>query len=129
MNDKLSIINRLLDWFKLVLVRFKNAGFGIFFIKNLFILPEFFKDREANVFSKIKIVSTFLVTIFYFMSSFDFLPEAFFGGFGFIDDFLILAWGIGLINEELANYKTEFENSLKSKIIEDVHWEIRDDKE
>ena len=129
MNDKLSIINRLLDWFKLVLVRFKNTGFGIFFIKNLFILPEFFKDREANVFSKIKIVSTFLVTIFYFMSSFDFLPEAFFGGFGFIDDFLILAWGIGLINEELANYKTEFENSLKSKIIEDVHWEIRDDKE
>ena len=65
MNDKLSIINRLLDWFKLVLVRFKNAGFGIFFIKNLFILPEFFKDREANVFSKIKIVSKIkLDTIF-----------------------------------------------------------------
>ena len=83
MNDKLSIINRLLDWFKLVLVRFKNAGFGIFFIKNLFILPEFFKDREANVFSKIKIVSTFLVTIFYFMSSIDFIPEILLGGLGF----------------------------------------------
>ncbi|WP_307993906.1 hypothetical protein [uncultured Intestinibacter sp.] len=62
MNDKLSIINRLLDWFKLVLVRFKNAGFGIFFIKNLFILPEFFKDREANVFSKL------LYRIFHFNS-------------------------------------------------------------
>ena len=125
----ISIVNKVLDWLKNVLVRFKKSGFGLFFIKNLFILPEFFSDREYSIFAKIKVVLTFLVTIFYFMSSFDFLPEAFFGGFGFIDDFLILAWGIGLINEELANYKTEFENSLKSKIIEDVHWKIRDDKE
>ena len=128
MNDKLSIINRLLDWFKLVLVRFKNAGFGIFFIKNLFILPEFFKDREANVFSKIKIVSTFLVTIFYFMSSIDFIPEILLGGLGFIDDVFILVWSIGLINEELNKYKVEFENSTKSKIIENVKWEIHDDE-
>ena len=125
----ISIVNKVLDWLKNVLVRFKKSGFGLFFIKNLFILPEFFSDREYSIFAKIKVVLTFLVTIFYFMSSFDFLPEAFFGGFGFIDDFLILAWGIGSINEELANYKTEFENSPKSKIIEDVHWEIRDDKE
>ena len=125
----ISIVNKVLDWLKNVLVRFKKSGFGLFFIKNLFILPEFFSDREYSIFAKIKVVLTFLVTIFYFMSSFDFLPEAFFGGFGFIDDFFILAWGIGLINEELANYKTEFENSPKSKIIEDVHWEIRDDKE
>ena len=125
----ISIVNKVLDWLKNVLVRFKKSGFGLFFIKNLFILPEFFSDREYSIFAKIKVVLTFLVTIFYFMSSFDFLPEAFFGGFGFIDDFLILAWGIGLINEELANYKTEFENSLKSKIIEDVQWEIREDKE
>ena len=128
MNDKLSIINRLLDWFKLVLVRFKNAGFGIFFIKNLFILPEFFKDREANVFSKIKIVSTFLVTIFYFMSSIDFIPEILLGGLGFIDDVFILVWSIGLINEELNKYKVEFENSPKSKIIENDKWEIHDDE-
>ena len=128
MNDKLSIINRLLDWFKLVLVRFKNAGFGIFFIKNLFILPAFFKDREANVFSKIKIVSTFLVTIFYFMSSIDFIPEILLGGLGFIDDVFILVWSIGLINEELNKYKVEFENSPKSKIIENVKWEIHDDE-
>ena len=128
MNDKLSIINRLLDWFKLVLVRFKNAGFGIFFIKNLFILPEFFKDREANVFSKIKIVSTFLVTIFYFMSSIDFIPEILLGGLGFIDDVFILVWSIGLINEELNKYKVEFENSPKSKIIENVKWENHDDE-
>ena len=103
----ISIVNKVLDWLKNVLVRFKKSGFGLFFIKNLFILPEFFSDREYSIFAKIKVVLTFLVTIFYFMSSFDFLPEAFFGGFGFIDDFLILAWGIGLINEELANYKTE----------------------
>ena len=109
----ISIVNKVLDWLKNVLVRFKKSGFGLFFIKNLFILPEFFSDREYSIFAKIKVVLTFLVTIFYFMSSFDFLPEVFFGGFGFIDDFLILAWGIGLINEELANYKTEFENSLK----------------
>ena len=52
MNDKLSIINRLLDWFKLVLVRFKNAGFGIFFIKNLFILPEFLRIGRRMFFLK-----------------------------------------------------------------------------
>ena len=40
----ISIVNKVLDWLKNVLVRFKKAGFGLFFIKNLFILPEFFFD-------------------------------------------------------------------------------------
>ena len=67
------------------------------------------------------------MTIFYFMSSIDFITEIFFGGLGFIDDVFILAWSIGLINEELNKYKVEFENSPKSKIIENVKWEIRDE--
>ena len=130
MNNKfLNMINRLLDWFKLVLVRFKNAGFGIFFIKNLFMLPDFFKDRDANVFSKIKVFFTFLVTIFYFMSSIDFIPEILLGGLGFIDDVFILMWSIGVINEEINTYKIEFENSPKSKVIENVKWKIHDDEE
>ncbi|WP_207743896.1 DUF1232 domain-containing protein [Clostridium sp. 1001270J_160509_D11] len=73
-------------------------------------------------------MSTFLVTIFYFMSSIDFIPEILLGGLGFIDDVFILVWSIGLINEELNKYKVEFENSPKSKIIENVKWEIHDDE-
>ncbi len=42
--------------------------------------------------------------------------------------FFILVWSIGLINEELNKYKVEFENSPKSKIIENVKWEIHDDE-
>ena len=101
----ISIVNKVLDWLKNVLVRFKKAGFGLFFIKNLFILPEFFSDREYSIFAKIKVVLTFLVTIFYFMSSIDFIPEILLGGLGFIDDVFILVWSIGLINEELNKYK------------------------
>ncbi|WP_455542615.1 YkvA family protein [Intestinibacter sp.] len=128
MNNKfLNLINRLLDWIKLILVRFKNAGFGIFFIKNLFVLPDFFVDREVNIFSKTKVVFTFLLTLFYFMSSIDFMPEVLFGGFGFIDDLLILMWSIGLINEQLSSYKKKLENGKRTKIIEDVNWKIHDD--
>ncbi len=128
MNNKfLNLINRLLDWIKLILVRFKNAGFGIFFIKNLFVLPDFFVDREVNIFSKTKVVFTFLLTLFYFMSSIDFMPEILFGGFGFIDDLLILMWSIGLINEQLSSYKKKLQNGRRTKIIEDVNWKIHDD--
>ena len=123
-----NIVNRLLDLLKNVLVRFKNAGFGIFFIKNLFVLPDFFTDRELNILSKFKVVFTFLITLFYFISSIDFLPEFLFGGAGFIDDLFILVWSIGLINEELSNYKKSLENGPKSKIIKDVNWKIKDDE-
>ena len=81
----ISIVNKVLDWLKNVLVRFKKAGFGLFFIKNLFILPEFFSDREYSIFAKIKVVLTFLVTIFYFMSSFDFLVLIFCQKFSLVD--------------------------------------------
>lgn len=127
-NKFVNILNRLLDWFKLVLVRFKNAGFGLFFIKNVFIIPDFFKDKDASIFSKVKVVLTFFVTLLYFMSSIDLIPEILLGGFGFIDDIFALMWSIGLINEEINNYKIEFENSPKSKIIEDVNWKIHDDE-
>ncbi|MGN1031973.1 MAG: YkvA family protein [Intestinibacter sp.] len=127
MNNFSNIVNILLDWIKNVLVRFKKAGFGVFFIKNLFILPDFFTDKELNILSKMKVVFTFLVTMFYFMSSIDLMPEILFGGFGFIDDLLILVWAIGSINEELSNYKMILDSSPKSKIIEDVNWKIKDD--
>ncbi|MBU5336829.1 YkvA family protein [Intestinibacter bartlettii] len=127
-NKFVNILNRLLDWFKLVLVRFKNAGFGLFFIKNVFIIPDFFKDKDASIFSKIKVVLTFFVTLLYFMSSIDLIPEILLGGFGFIDDIFVLMWSIGLVNEEINNYKIEFENSPKSKIIENVNWKIHDDE-
>ncbi|MDO5010743.1 MAG: YkvA family protein [Intestinibacter bartlettii] len=127
-NKFVNILNRLLDWFKLVLVRFKNAGFGLFFIKNVFIIPDFFKDKDASIFSKVKVGLTFFVTLLYFMSSIDLIPEILLGGFGFIDDIFVLMWSIGLVNEEINNYKIEFENSPKSKIIEDVNWKIHDDE-
>ena len=127
MNKFSNIVNRLLDWFKNVLVRFKKAVFGVFFIKNLFLLPDFFTEQDLKIFPKMKVVFTFLITLFYFMSSIDLMPEFLFGGFGFVDDLLILVWAIGLINEELSNYKMILENGPKSKIIEDVNWKIKDD--
>lgn len=128
MNKTLNIINRLLDILKGVLVRFKNAGFGIFFIKNLFTLPDFFKDPECSIFSKIKVVCTFLITLFYFVSSVDIIPEFLLGGFGVIDDVLICIWSIGLINDELCKYKKMVEDSPRSNILEDVNWKIHDDE-
>ena len=59
-------MNRLLDWIKNVLVRFRKAGFGIFFIKNLFLLPDFFTDNDLNIFSKMKVAFTSSI-IFYFL--------------------------------------------------------------
>ena len=126
-NNFLNIINRLLDWFKNVFVRFRKAGFGVFFIKNLFVLPDFFTDKEWSIFSKMKVVFTCLATLFYFMSSIDFMPEVLFGGFGFIDDLLVLIWAIGSMNQELCNYKSNLDSGPKSKIIEDVNWNIKDD--
>lgn len=128
-NNFLSIVDRMLDWLKKVLVRFKNAGFGLFFIKNLFTLPDFFSDKNYNIVHKVKVVFTFLVTIIYFMSSIDVIPEFALGGFGFIDDLFILMWSIGLINEELDNYKLEEKKNPRSKIIEDVDWNIQDDED
>ena len=126
-NNFLNIVNKLLDLLKNTLVRFKKAGFGIFFMKNLFTLPDLFTDREYNPISKLKIIATFLITISYFASSIDFMPEALFGGLGFLDDVLILIWSIGLINEQILNYQKAFENSPKSKIIEDVNWKMEDE--
>ena len=126
-NNFLNIVNKLLDLLKNTLVRFKKAGFGIFFMKNLFTLPDLFTDREYNPISKLKIIATFLITISYFASSFDFMPEALFGGLGFLDDVLILIWSVGLINEQILNYQKAFENSPKSKIIEDVNWKMEDE--
>lgn len=128
-NNFLGILNKMLDWLKHVLVRFKKAGFGLFFIKNLFIIPDYFSDKEYNITCKVKLVGIFLITIIYFISGIDILPEFVFGGIGLIDDILILMWSIGLINEELDNYKKEFNKNTKSKIIEDVEWKIHDDKD
>lgn len=127
-NTIFDVINRLLDWLKNVLVRFKKAGFGLFFIKNIFELPDFFIDKECSIFSKMKVVFTFLITLFYFISSFDFIPEFMLGGFGFVDDLFILIWSIGLINEEISNYKNSLNNNSNSRIIDDVDWTIEDDE-
>lgn len=127
-NNFFKVVNKLLDLLKNTLVRFKKSGFGIFFVKNLFTLPDLFTDREYNVLSKLKIISTFAITLAYFASSIDFIPEALFGGLGFLDDLLILIWSVGMINEQILNYKKNFENSPKSKIIEDVNWKMEDEQ-
>ena len=62
------------------------------------------------------------------LGTIDFIQENLLRRIGFIDDVFILVWSIGLINEELNKYKVEFENSPKSKIIENVKWEIHDDE-
>ena len=45
----ISIVNKVLDWLKNVLVRFKKAGFGLFFIKNLFFFQNPIETKRNNL--------------------------------------------------------------------------------
>lgn len=45
-----------------------------------------------------------LVSIIYILSPLDFIPEAFFGPFGLIDDLGILMFGMKYLNKEIINF-------------------------
>ena len=119
MEKIIKVISMLLDGLKKVLVRFKNAKFGLLFIINIFKIPDFMTDSRVSIISKLKVVFSFAI---------DFIPEMITGVFGMFDDLLILVWCLGIMSEEIEKYKDIIKNSKDLNIIEDVDFEIKDEK-
>ena len=135
MNMTMNTGNRFLDSLKKVLVRFKDAGFGIKFIKNLPKVADYFNDKDVSFLGKAKVFFSFVVTLIYFVSAIDIIPEFLFGPIGMLDDVFILIWMIGTVNEELAKYKGPQDSSKRGNrrvykdpnIIDDATYSIKDD--
>ena len=135
MNKTMNTGNRFLDSLKRVLVRFKDAGFGIKFIKNLPKVADYFSDKNVSILGKSKVLLSFIVTLIYFVFAIDVIPEVLFGPIGFFDDIFVIIWMIGIVNEELSKYSGPQDFSSKSNkkvykdsnIIDDVTYSIKDD--
>ncbi len=123
------VTNIILDVFKKILVRFKNAKFGLLFFINIFKIPDFFTDNRVNIFSKIKVGVSLLFSALYIISSIDLVPEIFLGIFGFIDDILVLVWCLGIVSEEIEKYKKILKDSKDPNIIENVNYNIYEENE
>ena len=123
------IINIVLDILKKILVRFKNAKFGLVFVFDLLKLPDFMTDKRINIVDKIKVISVLIFTISYFVSGVDIIPEMIAGSFGFIDDAIVLIWSIGIVNEEINKYRVIAKKDKHSNIIENVEFSIKDEEE
>ena len=117
------IINLLLNFLKKILVRFKDSKFGILFIVNLFKLPHFMTDNKVNILSKLKVVASIFIAVFYFVSAIDIIPEILTGPLGLLDDLIVLIWSLGIMSEEVEKYKKSINNT---NIIENVKFEITD---
>ena len=128
--SKVSFVtDMILDTFKKVLVRFKNAKFGLLFFINIFKIPDFLSDNRVNIFSKGKLIFSLFVAIIYIVSGLDFIPEIFTGMFGFIDDIFVLVWSLGIVSEEIEKYKKLIKDSEDPKIIETVNYNVYDENE
>ena len=135
MNKTMNTGNRFLDSLKRVLVRFKDAGFGIKFIKNLPKVADYFSDKNVSILGKSKVLLSFIVTLIYFVFAIDVIPEVLFGPIGFLDDIFVIIWMIVIVNEELSKYSGPQDFSSKSNkkvykdsnIIDDVTYSIKDD--
>lgn len=135
MNKTMNTGNRFLDSLKRVLVRFKDAGFGIKFIKNLPKVADYFSDKNVSILGKSKVLLSFILTLIYFVFAIDVIPEVLFGPIGFLDDIFVIIWMIGIVNEELSKYSGPQDFSSKSNkkvykdsnIIDDVTYSIKDD--
>lgn len=135
MNKTMNTGNRFLDSLKRVLVRFKDAGFGIKFIKNLPKVADYFSDKNVSILGKSKVLLSFIVTLIYFVFAIDVIPEVLFGPIGFLDDIFVIIWMIGIVNEELSKYSgpQDFRSKSNKKvykdsnIIDDVTYSIKDD--
>ena len=135
MNKTMNTGNRFLDSLKRVLVRFKDAGFGIKFIKNLPKVADYFSDKNVSILGKSKVLLSFIVTLIYFVFAIDVIPEVLFGPIGFLDDIFVIIWMIGIVNEELSKYSGPQDFSSKSNkkvykdsnIIDNVTYSIKDD--
>ena len=121
--SKMSFVtDMILDTFKRVLVRFKNAKFGLLFFINIFKIPDFLTDNRVNIFSKFKLIFSLLTAILYIISGIDLIPEIITGMFGFIDDIFVLVWSLGIVNEEIekliTDTLTEYESENSDKFAE-----------
>lgn len=116
----------ILDVLKKVLIRFKNAKFGLMFFVNIFKISDFLSDNRVSIFSKIKSIFSLVIAILYIISGIDLIPEIFIGTFGFIDDFFVLVWSLGIVNEEIEKYKNILKDSKDPNVIENVNYNIYD---
>lgn len=128
MKKIVKVIDMILDFIKKILVRFKNAKFGLLFIINIFKIPDFMTDGRVSIISKLKVVFSFAVAFLYMFSAIDFIPEMLTGVFGIFDDLFILSWCLGIMSEEIEKYKVMIKNSKDPNIIENVNFEIKDEK-
>lgn len=128
MKTLLNVINVLLDQLKKILVRFKNAKFGLLFFINIFKIPDFLTDIRVSIFSKLRLIFAVIVSILYIVSSVDLIPEIITGAFGFIDDILVLIWSLGIVSEEIEKYKRMINESKDPRIIDDVNYSVRDEE-
>lgn len=128
MKTLLNVINVLLDQLKKILVRFKNAKFGLLFFINIFKIPDFLTDIRVSIFSKLRLIFAVIISILYIVSSVDLIPEIITGAFGFIDDILVLIWSLGIVSEEIEKYKRMINESKDPRIIDDVNYSVRDEE-
>lgn len=128
MKTLLNVINVLLDQLKKILVRFKNAKFGLLFFINIFKIPDFLTDIRVSIFSKLRLIFAVVVSILYIVSSVDLIPEIIIGAFGFIDDILVLIWSLGIVSEEIEKYKRMINESKDPRIIDNVNYSVRDEE-
>lgn len=128
MKTLLNVINVLLDQLKKILVRFKNAKFGLLFFINIFKIPDFLTDIRVSIFSKLRLIFAVIVSILYIVSSVDLIPEIITGAFGFIDDILVLIWSLGIVSEEIEKYKRMINESRDPRIIDNVNYSVRDEE-
>ena len=128
--SKMSFVtDMILDTFKRVLVRFKNAKFGLLFFINIFKIPDFLTDNRVNIFSKFKLIFSLLTAILYIISGIHLIPEIITGMFGFTDDIFVLVWSLGIVNEEIEKYKKILKDSKDPNVIENVNYNIYDEDE
>ena len=124
MNKISFFTNMILDTLKKVLVRFKNAKFGLLFFVNIFKIPDFLTDNRVNIFSKIKLIFSLSTAILYILSGIDVIPEILLGAFGFVDDIFVLVWSLGIVNEEIEKYKNILKDGKDPNVIENVRYNI-----
>lgn len=129
MNKISFFTNMILDTLKKVLVRFKNAKFGLLFFVNIFKIPDFLTDNRVNIFSKIKLIFSLSTAILYILSGIDVIPEILLGAFGFVDDIFVLVWSLGIVNEEIEKYKKILKDCKDPNIIENVRYNIYEESE
>ncbi|MGL5693224.1 MAG: YkvA family protein [Peptostreptococcaceae bacterium] len=128
MDKANNIIDVFLDGLKRTLVRFKNAKFGLLFIIDIFKIPDFMTDNRVSIINKLKVVFSIGVSILYFVAGIDLIPEMITGVFGLFDDLFVLVWSLGIVSEEIQKYKKMIKEEKDPNIIENVNFEIKDEK-